>query len=197
MNPISIPDLQVRSTSPIREVVAAIDRSRRLGLALVVDESGRFVNTLTDGDVRRGILSGLTIEMPASRLLEIKLRTPHPLPVVASHMSSREEREILMRANSIRQLPILDDHGRVHAIESLEELLTSGRLPLNAVVMAGGFGKRLHPLTETTPKPLLPVGGRPVMELLVEKLQLSGIHDLHVTTHYRSEQIVAHFGNGR
>ncbi len=196
MNPISVPDLQVFSGSPIGDVVAAIDRSRRLGLALVVDDVGRFVNTLTDGDVRRGILAGLTLEMPALRLLEIKLRTPHPMPVAASYLSTREEREMLMRASAIRQLPILDDHGKVQAIESLEELMETGRLPLNAVVMAGGFGKRLYPLTETTPKPLLPVGGRPVMELLVEKLQRSGIHDLHVTTHYRSEQIVAHFGNG-
>jgi dTDP-glucose pyrophosphorylase len=196
MNTITISELQVLANSPIREVVAAIDRSRRLGLALVVDHNGKLVNTLTDGDVRRGILAGLTIDLPANLLLEIKLRTPHPLPVVASHTSSRDEREILMRANAIRQLPVLDDYGRVQSVELIEELLGSGRLPLNAVVMAGGFGKRLHPLTETTPKPLLPVGGRPVMELLVEKLQRSGIHDLHVTTHYRSEQIVAHFGNG-
>ena len=196
MNPISIPDLQVYANSPIRDVVAAIDRSRRLGLALVVEDGGRFINTLTDGDVRRGILGGLTMEMAAYRLLEIKLRTPHPLPVVASHLSSRSERELLMRANAIRQLPILDDNGKVHTIESLEELLGSSLLPLNAVVMAGGFGKRLQPLTDTTPKPMLPVGGKPVMELLIEKLQRSGIRDLHVTTHYRSEQIVAHFGDG-
>jgi NDP-sugar pyrophosphorylase family protein len=155
------------------------------------------LNTLTDGDVRRGILGNLPLDSAVTKLLEIKQRMPHPVPVTGSVADSRERRVTIMQQNAVRQLPILDPEGRVVAIESLNEMLATDRLPLNAVVMAGGFGKRLHPLTEDTPKPMLLVQGRPVLEHIVENLSRAGIHQLHVTTHFKPEKIVDHFGDGR
>jgi dTDP-glucose pyrophosphorylase/CBS domain-containing protein len=191
-----IESLFMSAEAPIKEAIVVIDRSRRLGVALVVDAAGRLVNTLTDGDVRRGILAGLSLEAPVAQLLEIKRRMPHPDPVVAPAGSSRDERLRIMMDNAVRQLPVVDSAGRVVAIEAMSELLEEPCGPLKAVVMAGGLGRRLRPLTENTPKPMLPIGGRPVMELLVERLRRAGVRQLHVSTHFHSEKIIDHFGDG-
>lgn len=196
MTSISPQELFVRETASIQEVITVIDRSRRLGVALVVDDSGRLINTLTDGDVRRGILNGNALTEPASKLLAIKLTMPHPKPVVAPDTSTRGERLALMQKNAVRQLPVLDAQGRVVAIESLHDLLHSDEIPMNAVVMAGGFGKRLFPLTVDTPKPMLLVSGRPVLEHIVDKLSHAGINRMQFTTYFRPEKIVEHFGDG-
>jgi len=188
--------LFVRETSSIQEVVATIDRSGRLGLALVVDEEQRLLNTLTDGDVRRGILKGLSLDQQASALLEIKKNMPHPQAVVGMKHHTRGQRIAIMQRHAVRQLPIIDKQRRVVCVESLNALFHDEELPLDAIVMAGGFGKRLFPLTADTPKPMLPVQGRPVLEHIVNKLSQAGIHNLHFTTHYHPEKIVDHFGNG-
>jgi dTDP-glucose pyrophosphorylase len=196
MYEITPQSLFVGETSTIQDVIAAIDRSQRLGVALVVDEEKRLVNTLTDGDVRRGILRGYALSEPASRLLEIKKSMPHPEPVVGSDKHTRAQRIAIMQKHMVRQLPILDRRRHVVGVESLHMLLQDDALPLNAVVMAGGFGKRLYPLTVDTPKPMLPIGGRPALEHIVNKLSHAGIHHLHFTTHFRPEKIIDHFGDG-
>ncbi|MFA5263743.1 MAG: nucleotidyltransferase family protein [Opitutaceae bacterium] len=189
--------LFVRESSTVQDVITVIDHSRRLGIALVVDQDRKLLNTLTDGDVRRGILRGLSLSDSATKLLEIKKGTPHPLPVVGLTNQSQKQRIGIMQKHGVRQLPIIDKQGRVVTVESLNDLFESNEIPLNAVVMAGGFGKRLFPLTSDTPKPMLPVGGRPVLEHIVNKLSSAGIHHLHFTTYYRPEKIVDHFGNGK
>lgn len=164
-------------------------------MALVVDQDGRLLNTLTDGDVRRGLLAGVSLDSSVDRLLEIKRDTPHPRAHTAPAGTSREECVGLMRRHGVRQLPLVDSAGRVVEIVSLnaEECDDRG---LSAVVMAGGFGKRLHPLTEDTPKPMLPIGGRPILEILVQQLSEHGVRDIHFTTHFRPEKIRDHFGDG-
>lgn len=194
---VAIESLSVQPTSTIQEVIAAIDRSRRFGIALVVDENKRLLNTLTDGDVRRGILRGFGLEDPASHLLDIKRGMPHPEAVVGTVRQTRKQRIEIMQKNMVRQLPILDREGRVVTVESLHALLQDDAIPLNAVVMAGGFGKRLYPLTADTPKPMLPVAGRPALEHIVNKLSQAGIHNLHFTTYFHPEKIVDHFGDGK
>jgi dTDP-glucose pyrophosphorylase len=197
MHEVSPEILFVMETSTIQEVIVAIDLSRRLGIALVVDGDGCLLNTLTDGDVRRGILKGYALTEPAQRLLEIKRSMPHPYPLVGNVRQSRRERIELMQQNFVRQLPILDDERHIVSIESLHALIQDDEIPLNAVVMAGGFGKRLHPLTVDTPKPMLPVGGRPVLEHIVQKLSHAGIHHMHFTTYFRPDKIIDHFGDGQ
>jgi dTDP-glucose pyrophosphorylase len=188
-------ELYVTTYATIRSAVAAIDRSRKIGLALVVDEHERLLNTLTDGDVRRGLLAGVTLDAPVARLLDIKRNTPHPTALTAPKGSAREVCIALMHQHGVRQLPLMDDAGRVEEIITLEPQDIC-EADLSAVVMAGGFGKRLHPLTENTPKPMLLVGGKPILEILVQQLRESGIRDFHFTTHYRPEKIREHFGDG-
>lgn len=188
--------LFVRETSTIQEVISVIDYSRRLGLALVVDCDSRLVNTLTDGDVRRGILNGNELTDTAAKLLVIKQSMPHSKPVVAADTTTRAERLALMQENAVRQLPIIDAQGVVVAIESLLEMTETDEIPMNAVVMAGGLGKRLLSLTVDTPKPMLLVSGRPVLEHIVEKLLKAGINRMQFATYFRPEKIIEHFGDG-
>lgn len=180
----------------IREAMARIDRSAK-GIALVVDEERRLVGTITDGDVRRAILAGISLDTPVSELLARKAGTAYPRPITAPASSERSALRSLMQERGIRQVPLLDEAERVVDLVVLDELLPERVLPLQAVVMAGGAGTRLRPLTEGTPKPMLPIGGRPLLERTVEQLRLAGIRRVNVTTHYHPEKIREHFGDGR
>ena len=103
----------------------------------------------------------------------------------------------LMRSYDVRQIPLVDEDDRVQDLALLHELVDVEGPPLRAVVMAGGFGTRLAPLTEDTPKPMLPVGDRPLLERIIEQLREAGIRHVNLTTHYRADVIAAHFGDGR
>ena len=180
----------------IRDVIECIDRSRWIGLALIVDEQGRLINTISDGDVRRGILAGIDLDAPVADLLPIKATTPHPTPTTAPASASPEELLQLLQDAGVRQTPLVDGGGRVVDVVTLQELLPQSPVPVHAVVMAGGFGKRLFPLTEDLPKPMLSVDGRPLLERIIHQLRDSGIHQINVTTHFKPEKIVEHFGDG-
>lgn len=193
---IDLPALFLPATSSIREAIACIDRSGRISLALVVDADGRLLNTLSDGDVRRGLLAGLRLDDPLEALLAIKARTPHPHAVTAPAGIDPATLLELMKARAVRQIPLLADDGRVVDIVTLGDLLPEEPQALQAVVMAGGFGTRLRPLTENTPKPMLPVGGKPLMELIISQLRETGVRKINVATHFQAEKIVQYFGDG-
>jgi len=191
-----ISSFSVSLQNQIGEALACIDRSARISIALVFDADARLINTISDGDIRRGILAGLQLSDPVSTLLPIKARTPHPVPVTAPAGTPSLDLLELMQRESVRQVPLLDPHGRVQDIALLSDLLPE-RLPaLRAMVMAGGRGSRLLPLTESVPKPMLPVGGRPLMELIIDQLRGVGISHVNVATNYQAEKIESHFGDG-
>ena len=166
------------------------------GIALVVDKEKRLSGTITDGDVRRAVLAGTDLESPVSELLSRKITTQYPKPVTAPVGAKRELLLEILRQNELRQLPVLDDEGRVVDLIMLDDLIPTQDLPLQAVIMAGGMGTRLMPLTEDLPKPMLPVGGRPLMERVIEQLRQVGVRRVNVTTHYKPEKISDHFGDG-
>jgi len=191
------PDFSVRPTSTIRETVACIDLNQK-GIALVLDEAGGLVNTVTDGDVRRALLAGDDLDSLVSVLLARKAALrKYPVPVTAPLGSDRVELLTLMHDRDVRQVPLVDANGRVAELVTLEELMPTVALPLDAVIMAGGRGTRLQPLTEDLPKPMLPVGDRPLMEHIVDQLRQAGIRRVSVATHYKAEKIREHFGDGR
>lgn len=173
----------------------AIDNNHR-GIALVVDKERRLVGTITDGDVRRAMLAGHPLDVPLQRILDQKNLSPYPAPITASIHTDPAALLRMMHDAVVRQIPLLDDAARVAGLVTVEDLLPDEELPLQAVIMAGGFGTRLMPLTQDTPKPMLPVGDRPLMELIIEQLRQSGIHRVNITTHYQREKIKSHFGNG-
>lgn len=196
MNKIDVSSLCVGPESSIHQAIACIDRGVR-GIALVVDQEQRLLGTITDGDVRRAILAGINLQTPISELLTRKVNSIYPKPTTAPVGTKPDALLQLMQERSIRQVPLLDEEGRVVTLVALEDLLPKQVLPLQAVVMAGGFGTRLRPLTEEIPKPMLPVGERPLMELLMEQFYQAGIRRVNVTTHYLSEKIIEHFGDGK
>jgi NDP-sugar pyrophosphorylase family protein len=139
----------------------------------------------------------VSLDAPVSVVLERKVGTQYPRPVTAQVGAEREELLALMRQHVLRQIPILNGEGRVVDLVLLNDLITTNELPLQAVIMAGGLGMRLRPLTEDLPKPMLLVGGKPLMERVIEQLRQVGIQRVNVMTHYKSEKIVDYFGDGQ
>ncbi len=193
---IPVDDLLLSPHLSIREAMRCLDRNAR-GVALVVDQQQRLMATVTDGDIRRALLAGLSLETPVHTLIEQEHPERHARPLTATVDTPEAELFRLMSQHTLRHIPIVDDTGRVVRVALLSNLIKRYELPLTAVVMAGGYGTRLRPLTETLPKPMLPVGNRPLLELIIDQLSRSGIRRVHLTTHYKADVITQHFGDGR
>lgn len=177
---------------PIREAMRRIDASG-LGTVLVTDGDRRLLGTITDGDIRRAILASVDLQAPIGTLLGASERSTS---LTAPTGTSPEEMVRRMRQAGVRHLPIVDARGRVLDLARLGDVEPEVAVPLTAVVMAGGFGTRLRPLTESTPKPLLPVGEKPLLHLIIDQLRDAGVQKVHVTTHYQGDQISRYLGNG-
>lgn len=176
----------------LQEAIQLLD-SGGMGVLLVVDKTGKLLGILTDGDVRRAILRGGDLDKPVGTVSNCD-------PLVHYGPISASEALPLMnkgRRFLVNHLPILDNQGRPVDLILRSDLNPDDFLPLTAVVMAGGLGKRLRPLTEELPKSMLPVGGRPLLEKIIEQLHQAGIHRVNLATHYKAEMISQHFGDGR
>jgi dTDP-glucose pyrophosphorylase len=186
MNP---DDLFVAEGSTVREALERVSKTGK-GLALVVDGQRRLVGIATDGDLRKAILRGVSLDAGIEAAV-------NRAPVVARAGLPAADALALMRQRSYRHLPLVDAGGRVIELLLLDELLAPPPpLQIPAVIMAGGEGKRLRPLTEATPKPLLRVGGKPLVEILIEHLRRCGITDVIVALHHKSAMIRDHLGDG-
>lgn len=176
---------------PITQAISTLDRAG-IGILLLCDEECKLLGTITDGDVRRALLNGVSFEESC-----IKIATKNP--VIARSNPSRFEMLHLMdrsRKFVVNHLPVLDETGRVMDLILRRDLILKNELELSAVIMAGGFGTRLSPLTKEIPKPMLPVGGRPLMQFIVEQLCEIGIKRINISTHYKPEKIMDYFGDG-
>lgn len=185
----------VAPQTTIRDTIAMIDSCAK-GIALVVDERRHLLATVSDGDIRRAMLAGVELTQPVMSLKQRQQNLPPAPPVTAPLGTPVGEILVLMQAHVVRQVPLLDEDGRVCELAILDELLQETELPVTGVVMAGGYGKRMMPLTETVPKPMLPVNGRPLLEHMLEKLHRAGIRSVNLATHYLSDSIVNHFHDG-
>lgn len=174
--------------TPLGTAISTLDKGG-LGIVLVTDSDGILRGTLTDGDVRRALLRHQTMDTPVS---EIMCATPQ----VAEQHWSREKLLSAMESSRILQLPVVDVNRRVVGIETLHDMLGHKRLDNPVFLMAGGFGKRLYPLTQDCPKPMLKVGGRPILELIMQDFADAGFHRFYISTHYLPEVIRDHFGDG-
>jgi len=179
----------------MRDVLACID-SNGEGVAVVVSEDRTFIGIVTDGDIRRAILADADFEQPVAAFLEGK--TAETPPLTAPDGTSHAELRLIMDEHLVRHLPVVDDDGIFVGLGLMSEISRDPEteLPLRAVVMAGGFGQRLRPLTRETPKPLLPVGEKPVIEHIIEKLRFAGIRKISITTHFHADKIRDYFGDG-
>lgn len=179
----------------LQQTMAVIDKWAK-GIALVLDEDDHLLGTITDGDIRRAVLAQVNLDAPATELLTRKIKSPYPQPVTVPINTEPAALLRLMQERMVHQIPLLDTDERVVGLVTLDELLPEQTLPVQAVIMAGGFGTRLRPLTDTLPKPMLPVGGRPLIEYIVEQLRQVGIQRVNITTNYLADKIIEHFGDG-
>lgn len=186
----------VQPDAPMREALAVIERNGE-GVALAINDDRRLVGIVTDGDVRRAILDKREIAKSTVReFLERKPGTVWRRPLAAPADMDESDLARLMEVRLVRHLPLLDEDGRVAGLALRDDLSKSASAAMRAVVMAGGFGSRMRPLTENTPKPLLEVGRKPVIEHIVDKLRHAGVRNVSVTTHFHAEKIREHLGDG-
>lgn len=180
--------LAIAPDATLHQAIAAIDRGARQ-IALVVDGAGHLVATVTDGDVRRGLLRGLGLDAPVAEVMNRS-----PLTVRAEEGPEAARR--LMRARSLHHVPVIDEGGHLVELAWIDDLSGLARRDTRVVLMAGGLGQRLRPLTETLPKPMLPIGGRPILEHILRSFVNQGFVRFSISLNYLGEKVRAHFGDG-
>lgn len=180
--------VMVRPEQSMAEAIAQLDRAGTGALA-ICSKGHKLEGLLSDGDIRRAVLRGVSLDAPCG-----SIASRDPFKVM--HPLSNAEALRLMLARDINQLPVVDAEGNLFDFILRRDLAEESSLNLSAVIMAGGFGKRLMPLTQQVPKPMLPVGDRPLLERTIARLRQAGVQDVHLTTHYLPENIQQHFGNG-
>jgi len=184
----NIQNIKLNINSTIKEALQIID-SGAMQIALVVDESDKLLGTLTDGDIRRGLLKGLDLN---SKVDSIVFKNP----TVAKISDTKEEILKLALAKKLHQIPIVDENGKILGIQEIEELIKPKEKINRVVLMVGGLGTRLRPLTENTPKPMLEVGKKPILQTIVEKFAEYGYTNIVMCVNYKSHIIQDYFGDG-
>jgi dTDP-glucose pyrophosphorylase/CBS domain-containing protein len=172
----------------IQEALVRIN-SAATQLALVVDGDRRLLGTLSDGDVRRALLANLRLSDPVSLCI---CRTPATVRVG----ESREAMIAKMRQMALHQLPVVDEAGRVVALKRIDDLLVPEPRDNWVVIMAGGLGSRLKELTKNTPKPMLPIGNKPLLETIIARFTEQGFSNIWLSVNYHADQIEDYFGDG-
>jgi dTDP-glucose pyrophosphorylase len=174
--------------STLQQAIRSLDSSG-LQIVLVVSSNDTLVGTLTDGDIRRGLLRGLDMKSSVDSIVQHN-------PLVVPTQMGRDVVLQLMQANKFHQLPVVDERRKVVGLHLWDELIAPSERANLMVIMAGGRGTRLRPLTENCPKPLLPVNGKPMLEHIIERARLEGFRRFVLAVHYLSHMIEDHFGDG-
>ena len=178
----------LKQTNTMNDVIQVLN-NESLRIVLIVDNNGRLVGTVTDGDIRRGLLKNLSMNAPSSDFMFTK-------PIVASIEDSREVILSRMKDLDLIQIPIIDGDRKVCGLETIHHLLKKERYDNPVFLMAGGHGTRLKPLTDNIPKPLLKVGSKPILENILEQFINAGFHNFYISTHYKAKMVRDYFGDG-
>jgi len=178
----------VRPRTSILQAIKAIDASA-LQILLVVNDDGRLLGSVTDGDIRRAILQGLDLSEPVSEVM-------NTTPVSVLKGTPREVVLSLMQIKEIHCIPIVDSEGTVVGLETESRLLWQGIEDTWVVLMAGGLGMRLRPLTENKPKPMLPVDGKPILKGILDRFLEQGFRKFFISVNYKADIIREYFGDG-
>jgi dTDP-glucose pyrophosphorylase len=161
-----------------------------LRIAIVIDDDSKLLGVVTDGDIRRGILNNIDLDSNVLQVMNAE-------PKFASSDMPLIQMLSMMSANGILALPIVDvETKKVIGLETLEDKLKRVKHANPVFIMAGGFGTRLRPLTDSCPKPMLKVGDKPILETLLTQFAGAGFYNIYISTHYMPEQITNYFGDG-
>lgn len=186
-----VDSLFVRPDASILDAISVIDAGAQQ-IAIAVDDNRRLLGVVTDGDIRRAILRGVDLSSRLSQILNSK-------PIVCKRAETREELlTTVVNQERITRLPVVDDDGFVVGLYRTEDFVPnpfSHELPV--VLMAGGLGTRLRPFTDTLPKPMIDVGGRPILEHIIRRFVSQGFKRFYISVNYLSHVIMDHFGDGR
>jgi dTDP-glucose pyrophosphorylase len=179
---------KIRDDQTIREALQTIDAGG-LQIGLIVNDRQQLQGVVTDGDIRRGILQGLGLDAPVTEVMNTS-------PKTATLQEDRDSLLARMKARKIQQLPVVDGAGRVVGLEVLSQLLEPEAKDNAVVIMAGGLGTRLRPLTNDTPKPLLKIGDQPILETIIQGFAAHGFHRFYLCVNYKARMIEDYFGEG-
>lgn len=181
-------DTFLKPTDILSTAIKVLDKSAKR-IALVVDDHDRLLGTITDGDIRRALLKHRSMEVVVTDVMQ---HNPTTALVTDDHETILSK----MQNKDLLHMPVLDIEGCVVGLETLQHLVDRGRYDNPVILMAGGFGTRLYPLTKHTPKPLLKIGKKPILESIFSQFVDSGFHDFYISTHYKAEMVQKHFGDG-
>lgn len=176
-------------TASIAQAIQRLDDAS-LRVVIIVDADRKVVGTVTDGDVRRALINQVSMEDQVATIMNRS-------PVTVNSKCSRSEMLEIMRRKDILQVPIINCLGVIVGLETIYDLSGSDDLPNPVVLMAGGFGKRLQPLTNSIPKPMLKVGGTPILEIIVDQLAKSGLRSIFLSVHFQANLIKDYFQDGQ
>lgn len=178
----------VAPETTVRDTIRIIDAGA-LQIALVVDSNNILLGTVTDGDIRRGILNGMLLEEEVRQVM-------NPTPTTAGPNETSEKLFLVMKRKQLAQIPLVDEIGHLVGLEVLEAIIQTPSYTNSVVIMAGGLGTRLRPLTDDYPKPLLKICGKPILETILENFIDYGFRRFYISLNYKADLISAYFGDG-
>lgn len=178
----------ITTSSTIKDALKVIDQGA-IRIAIVVDSNMHVLGTLNDGDIRRALLHDYTLDSPIESIYKRS-------PIVCSINDSKELIIQTAIKNKVYQIPIIDTSNRLIDIEDLATLLQNTSRKNKVILMAGGLGTRLRPLTNDTPKPLLKVGNQPILETIIKNFASYGFKDITISVNYKSSMIKEYFKDG-
>mgnify|MGYP005987824073 CR=1 FL=1 len=181
-------DILISKNASLKHALEIIDKGT-MRIAIVVNKNNQLLGTLNDGDIRRALLAGLSLEDDISTIY-------YTNPRVANIHESKEE--IIAKAikEKVYQIPIVNDENKLVDVLDLATLLTTKKRKNTVILMAGGLGTRLRPLTDNTPKPLLHVGDKPILQTIIENFASQGFVNIIISLNYKSNMIKEYFGDG-
>jgi dTDP-glucose pyrophosphorylase len=179
---------KVSPSTPIFKVIQKIDQNSR-EFVVVVDKNLKVLGTVTDGDIRRAILKAFDLKHPIKKIMN---SNPKTIGINADQAKTLE----LIKKFQIRQLPIVSPEGKLVDVVFMDDLVANMQSRAYALIMAGGQGTRLRPLTDDKPKPMLSVGEKPILETIINQLRENNIRKIFIAINYKGKQIESHFKNG-
>ena len=185
----NIENIKLNLNATIKEALQIIDKAA-LQIALVVDKDNNLIGTLTDGDVRRGLLKGLNLKSSIESIVFTD-------PTIAKISDTKEYILKLALSKKLHQIPIVDENYKVIGIQEIDELVKPKNKSNKVFLMVGGLGSRLRPLTEKTPKPMLKVGNKPILQTIIEKFTEYGYKNFVMCLNYKFKTIQNYFKEGK
>ena len=159
-------------------------------IALVIDNNGEFQGVIADSDIRKALIKGYQLDSPVTKIMNSS-------PIILSPEHTDQDATSIMLEKHFFHVPVINSENKIVGLHIAEQYRTNFVRKDTFIVMAGGRGKRLRPLTDKTPKPMLPIQGKPILEKILEKARAEGFINIVISVGYLSDQIIDYFGNGK